>query len=329
MAPPAERPSSDRAGGLTNLQKRILSAAVLLPLVIAAIWRGSPWFSVLVAVFAAVMAWEWTRIVAHERSPGATSPVPVPTAPGWRSIMFFPVVTAIGAVLAAGSFESTVMMLTVNSASLDAASGPGMAARIQSVALASAVNHALFAAAVGAVLTGVAACVANRPKALWFMAGVPYVALPAAALVLIRVDPDHGRAALFWIIALVVAADTGGYLVGRTVGGPKLVPRISPNKTWSGLGGAVAGAALVGLLTAFILNHTNVLMLTLVSAVLGLLEQGGDLVESAFKRHFGVKDTSQIIPGHGGVLDRVDGLLAVAVAVLVINLLAGGSVLAW
>jgi phosphatidate cytidylyltransferase len=72
-----------------------------------------------------------------------------------------------------------------------------------------------------------------------------------------------------------------------------------------------------------------VLMLTLISAVLGLLEQGGDLVESAFKRHFGVKDTSQIIPGHGGVLDRVDGLLAVAVAVLAINLWAGGSVLAW
>ena len=86
---------------------------------------------------------------------------------------------------------------------------------------------------------------------------------------------------------------------------------------------------MAGLCTAFILNHTNVWMLTLISAVLGLLEQGGDLVESAFKRHFGVKDTSQIIPGHGGVLDRVDGLLAVAVAVLVINLWAGGSVLAW
>jgi phosphatidate cytidylyltransferase len=329
MAPPAERPSSDRAGGLTNLQKRILSAAVLLPLVVAAIWLGSPWFNILVAVFAVVMAWEWTRIVAHQRAPGSTSPVPVPTAPGWRSIAFFPVVTAISAVVAAGSFESSVVMLTVNSASLDAGSGPGTAARIQDIALARTAREALVMVAVGALLTGVAACVANRPRALWFMAGVPYVALPAAALVLVRLDPDYGRAALFWIIALVVAADTGGYLVGRTVGGPKLAPRISPNKTWSGLGGAVLGAALAGLCTAFILNHTNVLMLTLISAVLGLLEQGGDLVESAFKRHFGVKDTSQIIPGHGGVLDRVDGLLAVAVAVLVINLWAGGSVLAW
>ena len=128
----------------------------------------------------------------------------------------------------------------------------------------------------------------------------------------------------------MVAADTGGYMVGRTVGGPKLAPRISPNKTWAGLGGAVArrgpGRVYVRHLS---LNHTNVWMLTLISAVLGLFEQAGDLVESAFKRHFGVKDTSQIIPGHGGVLDRVDGLLAVAVAVLVINLWAGGSVLAW
>src|SRR4026207_2566492 len=118
------------------------------------------------------------------------------------------------------------------------------------------------------------------------------------ALVLLRDSPE-GLATIVWMLALVVAADTGGYLVGRTGGGPKLVPRLSPNKTWSGLGGAVLGAALAGLCTAFILNHTNVWMLTLISAVLGLLEQGGDLVESAFKRHFGVTDTSQIIPAHG------------------------------
>ncbi len=159
---------------------------------------------------------------------------------------------------------------------------------------------------------------------MWFILGTVYVgAAGSRAGAILRLDPAWAAATLVWIIAMVVAADTGGYLVGRTVGGPKLAPRISPNKTWSGLGGAVAGAALAGLCTAFILNHTNVWMLTLISAVIGLLEQGGDLVESAFKRHFGVKDTSQIIPGHGGVLDRVDGLLAVAVAVLVINIMGG------
>jgi phosphatidate cytidylyltransferase len=297
MAQPADRPSSDRRAGLTNLQKRILSAAVLLPLVIAAIALGHPYFSLLVAVFAGIMAWEWTRVVAHTRLPGQTSPVPVPSARAWRILAVLSAATVISAVAGAG---------------LD-----GM------------IERAWMALLVGVVATALVSLAANRQRALWFVLGVFYVTVPAVALVVIRADAGQGLVALLWIIALVVAADTGGYLVGRTIGGPKLVPLISPNKTWSGLGGAVAGAALVGLLTAFVLNHTDVWMLTLISAGLGLVEQGGDLVESAFKRHFGVKDTSQIIPGHGGVLDRVDGLLAVAVAVLALSVWAGGSVLAW
>jgi phosphatidate cytidylyltransferase len=300
MAQPADRPSS--AGGLTNLQKRSLSAAVLLPLVIAAIVLGAPWLNVLVAVFAVAMAWEWTSVVATIRSPGETKPVPTPSARGWGILAAISAATAVLAVWRASLWKATPVDWWFESAWV--------------VILA------------GVVIAAIVSLIADRQRVAWYCAGIPYVTVPPVALILLRDDPD-GPATIVWMLALVVAADTGGYLVGRTVGGPKLAPRISPNKTWSGLGGAVAGAALVGLLTAFILNHTNVLMLTLISAVIGLLEQGGDLVESAFKRHFGVKDTSQIIPGHGGVLDRVDGLLAVAVAVLVISLLAGGSVLAW
>jgi len=292
MAQPADWPA-----GLSNLQKRILSAAVLLPVVIAAIALGHPYFTVLVAVFAAAMAWEFASVAAHQRVASWTSPIPMPSGRGWRLLAALGIVTAVLAVVATGFGQLDI--------------------RVWAIVL------------LGALATGVVAWASNRPRTLWFMIGVIYVAAPAPALVAIRAEPVFGTAALVWIIALVVAADTGGYLVGRTVGGPKLAPRISPNKTWSGLAGAVAGAALVGLSMAFVLNHTNVWMLTLVSAVLGLLEQGGDLVESAFKRHFGVKDTSQIIPGHGGVLDRVDGLLAVAVAVVVANEWAGGSVLAW
>ena len=292
MAQPAS-PS----GGLSNLQKRILSAAVLLPVVIAAIWLGHPYFTMLVAIFSAAMAWEFTSVAAHERVGGQTSPVPAPSVRGWRVLAALGIATALLAVVSVGFGRPDIPLWII--------------------------------VAVGAIAAGAVALAVNRGRALWFSLGVVYVAIPAAALVVIRSDPTFGMASLVWIIALVVAADTGGYLVGRTVGGPKLAPRISPNKTWSGLAGAVVGAALAGLCTAFILNHTNVWMLTLISAGIGLLEQGGDLVESAFKRHFGVKDTSQIIPGHGGVLDRVDGLLAVAVAVLVINLWAGGSVLAW
>ena len=297
MAQPTERPPSDTLGGLTNLQKRTLSAAVLLPVVIAAVVLGHPYFTVLVAVFAGAMAWEFTTVAAHERIASQTSPIPMPSVRGWRLIAALGIVTALLAVVATGfgRLEVPVWAIIV----------------------------------LGVFATGVAVLVLSRRKALWFMLGIVYVATPAAALVAIRAEPIYGTASLVWIVALVAAADTGGYVAGRSIGGPKLAPRISPNKTWAGLGGAVAGAAVVGLLTAFVLNHTNVWMLTLISAVLGLLEQGGDRVESAFKRHFGVKDTSQIIPGHGGVLDRVDGLLAVAVAVVVANEWAGGSVLAW
>ncbi|HET6160939.1 MAG TPA: phosphatidate cytidylyltransferase [Dongiaceae bacterium] len=292
MAQPADRP-----GGLTNIQKRILSAAVLLPLVLVDIVLGHPYFDILVAAFAGIMAWEWARVCARRRNPADPTPAARLAAEQWLAPGMLSIAAAVLAVLAEGFIEGAYVAWIV-----------------------------LLA---GATLCGLAALRHHRARAFWFPVGTIYVALPALALLAIRADPAFGQQTLFWTIALVVAADTGGYLVGRNVGGPKLAPGISPNKTWSGLGGAVAGAALVGLSTAFILNHTNVLMLTLFSAGLGLVEQAGDLVESAFKRHFGVKDTSQIIPGHGGVLDRVDGLLAVAVAVLIANKWAGGSVLAW
>lgn len=294
MAPPADRPGIV----LTNLQKRILSAAILLPLTVLAIGFGRPYFDLLVALFAGIMAWEWAQVCARRRNPGDPAAAMRQPAAGWILPGAISIATATLAVLIAGLMPGT-----------------------------GATEWVVLG--VGAALSAVIGARHHRHQAIWFSIGAVYVTLPALALVAIRAEPAHGRESLFWIVALVVAADTGGYLVGRNVGGPKLAPRISPNKTWSGLGGAVAGAALAGLATAFVLNHTNVWVLTLISAGLGLVEQAGDLVESAFKRHFGVKDTSQIIPGHGGVLDRVDGLLAVAVGVLVISVWAGGSVLAW
>lgn len=294
MAPPAD----GRPAGLSNLQKRLISAAILLPLVVVDIYFGHPYFDLLVAAFAGIMAWEWTRICARRRNPADPAPAARLASAGWRLPSLFAIGGAVLAVLAAGFV----------------AEPPALAWQI------------LVAAA---LLSGASAWPHHRNRALWFVAGSLYVTLPALALLAIRGDAELGRATLLWTIGLVVAADTGGYIAGRSIGGPKLAPRISPNKTWAGLGGAVAGAALVGLVAAFMLNHTNVWALGLISAGLGVIEQLGDLVESAFKRHFGVKDTSHIIPGHGGVLDRVDGLLAVAVAVLVLNEWAGGSVLAW
>jgi phosphatidate cytidylyltransferase len=291
------RPADARKSGLSNLQIRLISAAVLLPLVTAAIYLGHPLFTLFIAIFAAAAAWEWARIVANQKVAGQVTPVPTAPSDRWGPSATLGVVATGLAVLLAG---------------FGGYAGLG-----------------LIAIAVGAITTFVSGFFKDAKLAAWQLLGVPYTAIPAMGLVVARNDAEWGMATLLWIIALVVAADTGGYIAGRTIGGPKLAPRVSPNKTWAGLVGAVASAALVGLLTAFIVNHTNVWVLALLSAVLGVVEQAGDLVESALKRHFGVKDASRIIPGHGGVLDRVDGLLAVAVAVLVIGEWTGRSVLTW
>ncbi len=171
---------------------------------------------------------------------------------------------------------------------------------------------------------------ARRPGAVpWYGLGLVYVFVPCIALIWLRNDPSVGLQQIFWIVALVIAADTGAYIAGRSIGGPKLAPRISPNKTWSGLGGAVVSAAAVGAITAVVMDLPSVGTVIAVSGGLGIVAQAGDLAESAFKRHFGVKDASNIIPGHGGALDRVDGLIAVAAAVAGINVLIGSSVLTW
>jgi len=140
-------------------------------------------------------------------------------------------------------------------------------------------------------------------------AGVFYVGLPVLALLLLRHQPE-GLLFAFWALALVWATDIGAYFAGRAIGGPKLAPAISPNKTWAGLGGGVLTASLFG--SAMHYWYGLPLRLTLATPVLAVLAQGGDLFESWLKRRVGVKDSGNILPGHGGVLDRLDGLVPVA-----------------
>lgn len=163
----------------------------------------------------------------------------------------------------------------------------------------------------------------------WFATGALAIGIPCLAFVWLRSDPDHGRATVYWIFAVVWATDTGAYAFGRLIGGPKLAPRISPNKTWAGLLGGMACAALVGAIAAPLLGAANVPLAAAVSGLLAVVAQAGDLGESMLKRHFGVKDTGGLIPGHGGLLDRVDGLLAVVPMVALITWASGASVLAW
>ncbi|MBL4691316.1 MAG: phosphatidate cytidylyltransferase [Rhodospirillales bacterium] len=163
----------------------------------------------------------------------------------------------------------------------------------------------------------------------WRLVGALYIGLPCWALLSLRADPVAGRDTLFWLLAVVWAADTGAYTFGRLIGGPKLAPVISPNKTWAGLAGGISMAAIVGVGAALLLDQTAVLTLAGLSALIGAVSQGGDLIESWVKRHFGVKDTGSIIPGHGGLLDRVDGLLTAAVGVAILSAVGKGSILTW
>ena len=163
----------------------------------------------------------------------------------------------------------------------------------------------------------------------WLALGTLWVALPCVLLLWLAGSDGAGRLTLLWIFAVVWATDIGAYAIGRRLGGPRLAPRWSPHKTWSGLVGGVGCAALAGWGTAGMLGISPALPLVLVSAGLAIVEQFGDLAESVAKRRFGVKDSSGLIPGHGGLLDRLDGLLAVVPAVAVLTQIGGGSVLAW
>lgn len=151
----------------------------------------------------------------------------------------------------------------------------------------------------------------------WKLVGVAYIGLPILALSILRDDPEFGLKAVIWCMVIVWSADVIAYFFGRIIGGPKLAPRISPKKTWAGMVGAIVGAVIASVLFSHF-AQLDFWPLAGLAAVFAVVEQGGDIFESAFKRRFGVKDSGSLIPGHGGVLDRIDGLIAVVlVAVLV------------
>jgi len=165
----------------------------------------------------------------------------------------------------------------------------------------------------------------SKSGSRWAWWGVPYIALPGLALILIRQSPDFGLLAVLWLFAIVWSADTFAYVFGRLIGGPKLAPSVSPNKTWAGLAGAIAGGIAASALVGWYGGLPSLGPLIVAGALLAVLEQLGDLFESAAKRRFGVKDSGRIIPGHGGVLDRVDGLMFAAVAAAAFGYVRGGQ----
>lgn len=196
--------------------------------------------------------------------------------------------------------------------------------------LAVAAGRAGVAAAVlvGPVAAALVGALRNT-SLLWSLLGFFYVGLPCAALILLRQAAPFGWASILFILFVVWTTDIAAYFGGRRIGGPKLWPRVSPKKTWSGAISGLLAALVAGGFTAWLTRTGTSLSGMCLALPLSIAAQIGDLLESAFKRRFGVKDSGRIIPGHGGVLDRVDGLLAAAaLAWLVAALGLGGTILA-
>jgi phosphatidate cytidylyltransferase len=198
---------------------------------------------------------------------------------------------------------------------------------VASVALAGRQGLALYAALVTVALAFAAAAWAGPERRLWAAAGVIYASAPVFAVCWLRESPEYGLLAIAFLFAVVWGTDVFAYFGGRLIGGPKLWPRVSAGKTWSGtITGVLSGAAL-GLATVYYgggpaLAGVPTFLVGLAAAV---VSQMGDLTESAVKRRFGVKDSSQLIPGHGGVMDRLDGFIFASVLAAAIGLARGGG----
>ncbi|GHD46745.1 phosphatidate cytidylyltransferase [Thalassobaculum fulvum] len=185
------------------------------------------------------------------------------------------------------------------------------------------------AAVIGALGIIVLGRFTRLPSAPWLAVAIISIAMPAIAILWLRDGAPLGLETLIWALTTVVLTDVGAYAAGRTIGGPKLMPSVSPSKTWAGLAGGVAASVAGALVAASLVEGANPWVLAPIAALLAVIAQIGDLMESAVKRFFHVKDSGKLIPGHGGILDRVDGQIAVLPLVALAVHLTGRSVLQW
>ncbi len=169
----------------------------------------------------------------------------------------------------------------------------------------------------------------SRSDKIRMAAGLIYIVSACYFLAMLRNRGDDGREILIWLLCVVWATDTAAYFVGRAIGGPKLAPRLSPGKTISGAAGGLGGGLLAGYIGAEIMNLAGTGRMLTLSAVASIACQLGDLLESGAKRHFEVKNSGNLIPGHGGILDRLDGLLATGLIIGMIDLFLDGRIWTW
>jgi len=233
---------------------------------------------------------------------------------GWPFALFWGV-AAVGVL-----WEWTSLVAPGDQRSVLLAGGAALALTI-ALAASGHVLAALIVLAMGALA---AAALAVAERRAWVAGGIPYAGALAIAPIVLRSDGEEGFLALIFLFAVVWTTDISAYFVGRAVGGPKLMPQVSPKKTWAGALGGLLAAVAVAIAVAKLASLTAWFAFAMLAVVLSLSAQAGDLFESFLKRRFGTKDSSHLIPGHGGLMDRLDGFATASLAAVLIGLARGG-----
>ncbi|MEM1398243.1 MAG: phosphatidate cytidylyltransferase [Pseudomonadota bacterium] len=234
----------------------------------------------------------------------------------------WPFVLAITALAGLAGYE-WALLINKDGELKDALRPPLLLVTVVLVAGLVQISSGVILAVLGAIAIALAARKQNNPEPDLTGAGVLYLGLAAVAIVAIRLPLPDGLQWSIFLCAVVWGTDIGAYIVGRTVGGVRLAPAISPGKTWSGLFGGVIAAILAGLCVGLFFGSPALASLAFIALALTLISQAGDLLESFFKRRSGADDSGWLIPGHGGILDRVDGLMPAAMLLWVVVAVVG------
>lgn len=261
---------------MTSLQKRVLTSLVMIPLVIGALRSGHPYVDILVYLVGIMLSWEWSSMISNKRS-------------------------NVYAVCYAFALGCSLLIF----------------------------DRFFFFLMLVAITFFVYLKAKDETNRYLITLGVPYISIGVGSLFWMyflfdafgSIPGEKGSFVMtLWFILMVWSVDIGGYIIGTALRGPKLAPRISPNKTWSGLIGGVILAVAVSFIYMYIAKNFYNLALPLreqlkfsqLGAIIAFIAQIGDLIESAIKRHLQIKDSSSLIPGHGGIFDRIDGLIFAA-----------------
>ncbi|MEX0583301.1 MAG: phosphatidate cytidylyltransferase [Sneathiella sp.] len=264
---------------LTSLQQRVISALVLAPIAIGALYFGGVYFLAFLIGAATIMTYEWCHASLETR-------------PGLLTLLT--ALTVISALILTYKFEFFQLISVI---------------------------------ICGSLLTALVAFFRSRKDLIvWAFFGPICIGIPVIALMTLRAIPETGFALTFGLFLVIWATDIGAYFSGKSIGGPRIAPSISPNKTWAGLVGGVIAAMIVayGVNSLLIGGQIATFGILGLGAICAIFAQVGDFAESAWKRHFGIKDASNLIPGHGGVMDRLDGVFLTAPILMMIILIWDG-----